>query len=290
MAKYVTVQVTRKETPPAPGPVDGRPAVQEVPARSFQTAIWRRISTSARTAATTIPCRAAARVAQLADPGSVSFIGDELRPADPLEFFDLRALPERFSEAAARDRAHRGHPGRALHHLRARPAALGVMDFKFMGGSMGSVWASASTVWRRRPCDDRRALWSWSPRRAAPACRRGSSRSCRWPRPWSRWQLLAEAGLPLRHHPHPSHHGRRVRQFRHRGRHHHGRAGRGHAASPGPASSSRPPGRSCPPTSARPRSQAGPRPGRHGGRPAGPQGGADPRCLDFLGGGGLAAP
>ena len=39
------------------------------------------------------------RVAQLADAGTVSFIGDELRPADPLEFFDLRPYPERFSEA-----------------------------------------------------------------------------------------------------------------------------------------------------------------------------------------------
>ena len=62
----------------------------------------------------------------------------ELRSADPLEFVDLKPYPERL-EAAER----RVGPGDAVRTATGRldgiDVAIAVMDFEFIGGSMGSV-------------------------------------------------------------------------------------------------------------------------------------------------------
>jgi acetyl-CoA carboxylase carboxyl transferase subunit beta len=62
----------------------------------------------------------------------------ELRSADPLEFVDLKPYPERL-EAAER----KNGTGEAVRTVTGRldgiPVALAVMDFGFIGGSMGSV-------------------------------------------------------------------------------------------------------------------------------------------------------
>jgi acetyl-CoA carboxylase carboxyl transferase subunit beta len=62
----------------------------------------------------------------------------ELRSADPLQFVDLKPYPERL-EAAERKNG-RGDAVRTVSgRLDALPVAVAVMDFSFIGGSMGSV-------------------------------------------------------------------------------------------------------------------------------------------------------
>jgi acetyl-CoA carboxylase carboxyl transferase beta subunit len=84
------------------------------------------------------PVRARERIAQLADEGSFVEEAADLRSADPLDFFDLRAYNERLAEAEVATGL--GDPlviGSAT--IDDLPCELAVMDFAFMGGSMGSV-------------------------------------------------------------------------------------------------------------------------------------------------------
>jgi acetyl-CoA carboxylase carboxyl transferase beta subunit len=84
------------------------------------------------------PMRARARIESLADPGSFAEEATELRSEDPLGFFDLRPYPERLAEAemstGLADAMVIGHAS-----IEGRQCELAVMDFSFMGGSMGSV-------------------------------------------------------------------------------------------------------------------------------------------------------
>jgi acetyl-CoA carboxylase carboxyl transferase beta subunit len=84
------------------------------------------------------PVRARARIQQLVDPESFMEEAAELRSDDPLDFFDLRPYRERLSEAEVSTGL-----GEAIVTGRAsiggRPCELAVMDFAFMGGSMGRV-------------------------------------------------------------------------------------------------------------------------------------------------------
>jgi acetyl-CoA carboxylase carboxyl transferase subunit beta len=78
------------------------------------------------------------RIEQLADAGSFAEEDGELRSADPLGFFDLRPYTERLAEAELK--TGQGDAiviGRA--EIDGQPCQLAVMDFGFMGGSMGSV-------------------------------------------------------------------------------------------------------------------------------------------------------
>jgi acetyl-CoA carboxylase carboxyl transferase subunit beta len=84
------------------------------------------------------PVRARERIEQLADPGSFVEEDAELRSADPLEFFDLRPYAERLVEAElATGLGDAIVCGRAT--IEGEECRLAVMDFSFMGGSMGSV-------------------------------------------------------------------------------------------------------------------------------------------------------
>ena len=78
------------------------------------------------------------RIAQLADEGSFAEEAAELRSADPLDFFDQRPYTERLAEAEISTGL-----GDAMvigtAAVEEQPCALAVMDFAFMGGSMGSV-------------------------------------------------------------------------------------------------------------------------------------------------------
>jgi acetyl-CoA carboxylase carboxyl transferase subunit beta len=84
------------------------------------------------------PMSARARIAQLADEGSFVEEAAELRSEDPLGFFDLRPYTERLAEAELSTGL-----GEAMvigqAQIRGLPCELAVMDFAFMGGSMGSV-------------------------------------------------------------------------------------------------------------------------------------------------------
>jgi acetyl-CoA carboxylase carboxyl transferase subunit beta len=84
------------------------------------------------------PMRARARIASLSDEGSFVEEATDLHSEDPLSFFDLRPYTERLAEAEMKtglaDAMVIGHAS-----LDGRQCELAVMDFAFMGGSMGSV-------------------------------------------------------------------------------------------------------------------------------------------------------
>lgn len=74
----------------------------------------------------------------LADPGSFEETDAEMASGDPLEFEDLKSYPERLETAREKTgRSEAVATGRA--RIEGIPFALAVMDFAFIGGSMGSV-------------------------------------------------------------------------------------------------------------------------------------------------------
>jgi acetyl-CoA carboxylase carboxyl transferase subunit beta len=78
------------------------------------------------------------RIRQIADPGSFEALDADLAPTDPLAFKDRRSYADRIRDTqhstGLRDAVITG-----LCRSSGMPLALGVMDFRFMGGSMGSV-------------------------------------------------------------------------------------------------------------------------------------------------------
>jgi acetyl-CoA carboxylase carboxyl transferase subunit beta len=91
---------------------------------------------------------AKARIAWLTDDGSFTEEAAEIRSADPLGFYDLRPYVERLAQAELNtglgDAMVVGHG-----KLDGHPLELAVMDFAFMGGSMGSAVAEKYV----RACD-----------------------------------------------------------------------------------------------------------------------------------------
>ena len=84
------------------------------------------------------PMRARPRIASLADESSFIEEAADLHSEDPLAFFDLRPYPERLAEAElSTGLADAIVIGQAT--IDERGCELAVMDFSFMGGSMGSV-------------------------------------------------------------------------------------------------------------------------------------------------------
>ena len=78
------------------------------------------------------------RIESLADPGSFVEEAADLHSEDPLDFFDLRPYTERLAEAEMKTGlADAMVIGQAA--IDGRGCELAVMDFAFMGGSMGSV-------------------------------------------------------------------------------------------------------------------------------------------------------
>ncbi|MBE9181851.1 acetyl-CoA carboxylase, carboxyltransferase subunit beta [Oculatella sp. LEGE 06141] len=78
------------------------------------------------------------RVQQLVDAGTWKPLDENLRPMDPLKFRDRKSYADRLREMQDKtglvDAVLTG-----IGQLEGLPIALGVMDFRFMGGSMGSV-------------------------------------------------------------------------------------------------------------------------------------------------------
>ena len=81
---------------------------------------------------------AAARLDLLLDHGSFVELDAGLQSLDPLDFVDQKPYPERLAAAqlatGMRDAAVRG-----IGAIEGRPVSICVMDFAFMGGSMGAV-------------------------------------------------------------------------------------------------------------------------------------------------------
>lgn len=78
------------------------------------------------------------RIENLIDPKSWRPFYETLSPCDPLDFKDQKTYPERLKEAQERtglqDAVQTG-----TGFIDGIPVALAIMDFHFMGGSMGSV-------------------------------------------------------------------------------------------------------------------------------------------------------
>ncbi len=78
------------------------------------------------------------RIRLIADPESFKSIHSDLSPTDPLGFKDRRAYADRLRESQASTGLKDGVIT-GLCNIDSMPMALAVMDFRFMGGSMGSV-------------------------------------------------------------------------------------------------------------------------------------------------------
>lgn len=78
------------------------------------------------------------RISQLIDPKTWQPLNSNLKPADPLKFKDHKSYSDRIRDTqektGLKDAVETG-----FGLLDGLPIALGVMDFRFMGGSMGSV-------------------------------------------------------------------------------------------------------------------------------------------------------
>jgi acetyl-CoA carboxylase carboxyl transferase subunit beta len=93
----------------------------------------------------------------LLDNGEYEELYSELRSADPLHFVDLKPYPERLTIAEQKT----GH-GDAVRTVRGTldglGIGLGVMDFEFIGGSMGSVVGEKIARLGRRSLEGREPL------------------------------------------------------------------------------------------------------------------------------------
>lgn len=78
------------------------------------------------------------RIQQLIDPHTWQPINQNLHPVDALGFHDRKAYSDRLRDTQAKTGLIDGVQT-GLGQLEGLPVALGVMDFRFMGGSMGSV-------------------------------------------------------------------------------------------------------------------------------------------------------
>lgn len=78
------------------------------------------------------------RIRQLIDANTWRPMDEHLRPTDPLQFRDRKPYIDRLRETQEKlDLVDAVKTG--LGQIDGLPIALGVMDFRFMGGSMGSV-------------------------------------------------------------------------------------------------------------------------------------------------------
>ncbi|MBX6766252.1 MAG: acetyl-CoA carboxylase, carboxyltransferase subunit beta, partial [Actinomadura rubrobrunea] len=88
--------------------------------------------------------RAAERIDHLLDPGSFTAASDRIRSADPLGFRDRLPYPERLA-AAMESTGLDDAVVRGRGTVQGTEVVVAVMDFAFMGGSMGSAVGEAVT-------------------------------------------------------------------------------------------------------------------------------------------------
>jgi len=138
MTKYVTVEITRKGLPDAPPAVPEDKPICKACGVSLPPEVLAANLFVCPHCDHHYPWGAPERILQLADAGTWQEIGGDLRSSDPLDFFDTRPYVERVSEAQMETGLSEALLT-GLCALSGRPIALGVMDFRFMGGSMGSV-------------------------------------------------------------------------------------------------------------------------------------------------------
>jgi acetyl-CoA carboxylase carboxyl transferase beta subunit len=139
MAARIDVSIEHKHAPPE-AQADGKPHPNTCPGcgshyRDDELSATLRVCPQC---GHHFPVRARERIEQVADPGTFTEESTDLRSADVLEFFDLRPYTERLAEAElATGLGDAMIIGSAT--IEGEDCRLAVMDFAFMGGSMGSV-------------------------------------------------------------------------------------------------------------------------------------------------------
>ncbi|MEU7677702.1 acetyl-CoA carboxylase carboxyltransferase subunit alpha [Micromonospora taraxaci] len=94
------------------------------------------------------------RLRQLVDPGSLRPLADRLPEADPIDFVDVVPYPHRLTAA----RASTGLVEAvvcATATIGGHPVAMAVMDFRFLGGSLGCAVGELITRTAERALDER---------------------------------------------------------------------------------------------------------------------------------------
>jgi acetyl-CoA carboxylase carboxyl transferase subunit beta len=138
MASRIDVSIEHKRQPPEPGGSKKHPNTCPKCSSHYRDD---ELAANLRVCAQCgyhFPVGALERIEQLVDPGSFVEEAKDLRSADPLSFFDLRSYKERIAEAELKT----GLPDALLMgqaKIEGEDLQLTVMDFSFMGGSMGSV-------------------------------------------------------------------------------------------------------------------------------------------------------
>lgn len=97
------------------------------------------------------------RVNLLADPESFIEKFTDLKPLDPLEFVDSEPYCDRLKKAQAKSGRDEGMIA-GICKLNGRDIVLGVLDFSFMGGSMGSVIGEKLTLLAELALEEKRPL------------------------------------------------------------------------------------------------------------------------------------
>ncbi len=98
---------------------------------------------------------AAGRLASLCDPGTIQERDTQLSSLDPLRFFDSKPYAKRIlasKKSVGRNDAYLG----ASAAIGGVPVEIGSFEFKYMGGSMGSVVGEAITRQIERAIDAKR--------------------------------------------------------------------------------------------------------------------------------------
>ncbi len=85
------------------------------------------------------------RINLIVDKGSFKELFSDLESRDPLDFIDSEPYPDRLKRAQEKSGSNEGTITGSCT-INSQPAALAVMDFNFMGGSMGSVVGERLTL------------------------------------------------------------------------------------------------------------------------------------------------
>lgn len=98
---------------------------------------------------------ALARITSLVDAGEVTYWDDDLGPVDRLGFVDSKPYPKRIVSSQSKTGRRDAFMActAAIHGV---PVELGVLDFSFMGGSMGSVVGECITRLYERALENNR--------------------------------------------------------------------------------------------------------------------------------------
>jgi acetyl-CoA carboxylase carboxyl transferase subunit beta len=193
MTKYVSVHITQKEPPAVEATLDGGSrckGCQEALAPGELQAN----SSVCPHCGHHYAIGAPERLLQLADADTWEELGEDIQPGDPLEFFDVRPYIERLDEAQLDTGLSEAFLA-GLCSLGGRSVALGLLDFRFMGGSMGSVVGERFARLIYRAIEERRPVVTVVASGGA-RMQEGILSLMQMPKTVVALDMLAEQGLP----------------------------------------------------------------------------------------------